>query len=46
MEGRPVLNSSHEIETLLHTMALVLNRGMLVRCIKVGLITRETQRPC
>jgi hypothetical protein len=31
LEGRPVLNSSAEIETLLHTTALVLNRGMLVR---------------
>ena len=31
LEGRPVLNSSPEIETLLHMMALVLNRGMLVR---------------
>ena len=33
LEGRHVLNSSPEIETLLHTMALVLNinRGMLVR---------------
>jgi len=26
LEGRPVLSSSPEIETLLHTMALVLNR--------------------
>jgi hypothetical protein len=31
LEGRPVLNSSPEIETLLHTTALVLNRGVLVR---------------
>ncbi len=30
LEGRPVLSSSPEIETLLHTTALVLNRGMLV----------------
>jgi hypothetical protein len=29
--GGPVLNSSPEIETLIHTMALVFNRGMLVK---------------